>query len=53
MNTSIRYKRADAARRYEETIGTSAGRALAPDDIFVMHHVPFREGIAPRREHRR
>jgi len=45
MNTSIRYKREDAARQYEKKIGKSVDEVFPPDDIFVMHHVPFRAGV--------
>jgi kynurenine formamidase len=45
MNTSIRYKRADAARHYERQMGTTVEEVFPIDDIFVMHKVPFRAGV--------
>jgi kynurenine formamidase len=45
MNTSIRYKRPDALREYEKKIGKSVNEVFPEEDLFVMHHVPFRAGI--------
>jgi kynurenine formamidase len=45
MNTSIRYKRPDATRQYEELTGGSVNDVFPEDDLFVMHRVPFRAGI--------
>ncbi len=45
MNTTIRYKREDAARQYEEQIGGSVEDRWPHEDLFVMHRVPFRRGI--------
>jgi arylformamidase len=45
MNTSIRFKRPDAAREYERETGAQIEERWPEDDLFVMHHVPFRSGI--------
>jgi len=45
MNTSIRYKRPDAAKAFEVEVGKSVDEAFPEDDLFVMHRVPFRAGI--------
>jgi arylformamidase len=45
INTSIRYKREDAARQYEKTIGKPIEDVFPADDIFVMHRVPFGAGV--------
>ena len=45
MNTSIRWKRADAARRYERETGETVDERWPEDDLFVMHRVPFAAGI--------
>jgi kynurenine formamidase len=45
MNTSIRFKRPDAARRYERETGDRIEERWPEDDLFVMHQVPFRAGI--------
>jgi kynurenine formamidase len=45
MNTSIRYKRPDAAKAYEKFLGKDINEQFPEDDIFVMHKVPFRQGI--------
>lgn len=45
MNTSIRYKRADAARHYERQTGSTIEDVFPIDDIFVMHKVPFGAGV--------
>jgi len=45
MNTSIRYKREDARAQYEELIGESVETRWPRKDLFVMHQVPFRQGV--------
>jgi kynurenine formamidase len=45
MNTSIRFKRPDAARRFERETGQTLEQRFPEDDIFVMHRVPFPRGI--------
>jgi kynurenine formamidase len=45
MNTSIRWKRADAARAYEKDTGVRIDERWPEEDLFVMHRVPFRAGI--------
>jgi kynurenine formamidase len=45
MNTSIRYKREDAAREYERRTGVSVDERWPREDLFVMHRVPFARGI--------
>jgi kynurenine formamidase len=45
MNTSIRHKRPDARRAYEEQMGRSVDEIWPEEDLFVMHRVPFRAGI--------
>ncbi len=45
MNTSIRFKRPDAARRFERETGVKLDERFPEDDIFVMHKVPFPRGI--------
>ena len=45
MNTSIRYKRPDAAKAFEVEVGKSVDEAFPEGDLFVMHRVPFRAGI--------
>ena len=45
MNTSIRWKRPDAARRYEQETGESIEERWPEDDLFVLHRVPFAAGI--------
>jgi arylformamidase len=45
MNTSIRYKRPDAARHFERETGTNLEQRFPADDIFVMHKVPFPSGV--------
>jgi kynurenine formamidase len=45
MNTSIRYKRPDAAARYERETGEDIEKRFPADDIFVMHKVPFPAGV--------
>jgi kynurenine formamidase len=46
MNTSIRTKwRPEQAQRFQEQTGTDPEELFPTDDLFVMHHVPFRAGI--------
>jgi kynurenine formamidase len=45
MNTSIRFKRPDAAKAYEKAIGKDINEVFPEEDLFVMHKVPFRQGI--------
>ena len=45
MNTSIRYKRPDHARRYEAEVGVRIEERFPEEDLFVMHRVPFGAGI--------
>jgi kynurenine formamidase len=45
MNTSIRDKRPDARKAYEDQIGQLVEERWPRDDLFVMHNVPFRAGI--------
>jgi len=45
MNTSIRDKREDARAQYEELIGESVETRWPRKDLFVMHQVPFRQGV--------
>ena len=45
MNTSIRYKREDAREQYEQLIGQSVEERWPRSDLFVMHNVPFRQGV--------
>ena len=45
MNTSIRFKRPDAARRFEREEGIELAERFPEDDIFVMHRVPFPSGV--------
>ena len=45
MNTTIRYKRPDAAKAFEQHVGRPVDEVFPEDDIFVMHRVPFRQGI--------
>jgi kynurenine formamidase len=45
MNTTIRDKRPDVRREYEEAMGKKVEDIWAPEDLFVMHRVPFRAGI--------
>jgi kynurenine formamidase len=45
MNTTIRYKREDAREQYEELIGQSVDERWPRSDLFVMHQVPFRQGV--------
>jgi kynurenine formamidase len=45
MNTSIRDKRPDIRREYEEQMGKKVEDIWADEDLFVMHRVPFRAGI--------
>jgi kynurenine formamidase len=45
MNTSIRDKRPDAREQYERQIGGSVEARWPRSDLFVMHKVPFRQGV--------
>jgi kynurenine formamidase len=45
MNTTIRHKRPDAARAYERETGERIEERWPEEDLFVMHRVPFRQGI--------
>jgi kynurenine formamidase len=45
MNTSIRDKRPDIRAEYESAMGKKIEDIWAPEDLFVMHRVPFRNGI--------
>jgi kynurenine formamidase len=45
MNTTIRYKRPDEARRYQQKTGIKLDERFPEDDIFVMHKVPFPAGV--------
>lgn len=45
MNTSIRYRRPDEARAYRLRTGRDPEEEFPAEDLFVMHHVPFRAGI--------
>jgi kynurenine formamidase len=45
MNTTIRDKRPDAREQYEQQIGGSVEERWPRSDLFVMHKVPFRQGV--------
>ncbi len=45
MNTTIRYKRPDAAKEFEARAGRSVEEVFPHDDMFVMHRLPFKRGI--------
>jgi kynurenine formamidase len=45
MNTSIRDKRPDAREQYEQQVGGSVEERWPRSDLFVMHKVPFRQGV--------
>jgi kynurenine formamidase len=45
MNTSIRHKRPDARAIYEEQMGGDVNDFFPEEDLFVMHRVPFSNGI--------
>jgi kynurenine formamidase len=45
MNTSIRDKRPDAAKLYEEQTGIKIDDQWPAEDLFVMHRLPFKHGI--------
>lgn len=45
MNTSIRFKRPDAALRFERETGLEVDEVYPEEDLFVMHKVPFPAGI--------
>jgi kynurenine formamidase len=45
MNTSIRFKRPDARALYEKQMGGDVNEFFPEEDLFVMHRVPFSNGI--------
>ena len=45
MNTSIRRMRPDLPKRYEADFGIDPMERWPEDDLFFMHHEPFRHGI--------
>jgi kynurenine formamidase len=45
MNTTIRSKRPDATRAFEQQTGKKVDDVFPEEDLFVMHRVPFRAGI--------
>jgi kynurenine formamidase len=45
MNTSIRTKRPDVAAAYEKQAGAPLEELWPAEDLFVMHKLPFRQGI--------
>jgi kynurenine formamidase len=46
LNTSIRTKwRPEIAQQYRDRTGADVDELFPPEDIFVMHRVPFRAGI--------
>lgn len=45
MNTSIRYKRPDVARRYTKLTGRDPEEEYPEEGLFCMHHIPFPHGI--------
>ncbi len=45
MNTSIRDKRPDIRAEYEKKIGESVEDRWPREDLFVMHRLPFAQGI--------
>ncbi|HZA59062.1 MAG TPA: cyclase family protein [Solirubrobacterales bacterium] len=45
MNTSIRFKRPDARDAFEEQLGKDVNELFPEEDLFVMHRVPFGQGI--------
>ena len=45
MNTSIRHKRPDARAVYEEQMGGDVNDFFPEEDLFVMHRLPFSNGI--------
>ena len=45
MNTTIRTKRPDATREYENRMGKKVNDIWPEEDLFVMHRLPFRHGI--------
>ena len=45
MNTTIRTKRPDATREYEKRMGKKVNDIWPEEDLFVMHKIPFRQGI--------
>jgi kynurenine formamidase len=45
MNTTIRDKRPDIRAEYEQQIGEPVEQRWPQDDLFVMHRLPFSNGI--------
>jgi kynurenine formamidase len=45
MNTSIRHKRPDARAVYEQQMGGDVNDFFPEEDLFVMHRLPFSNGI--------
>lgn len=45
MNTSIRRMRPDLAKCYEDRFGIDPLKQWPEEDLFFMHHKPFRNGI--------
>lgn len=45
MNTSIRRKRPDLAAEYESRFGVRVEEEWPEEELFFMHHEPFRHGI--------
>lgn len=45
MNTSIRHRRPDLVHEYEEQFGITLEQEWPEEDLFCMHHEPFRRGI--------
>ena len=45
MNTSIRFKRPDARAVYEKQMGGDVNDFFPEEDLFVMHRLPFSNGI--------
>lgn len=45
MNTSIRYQKPSLAREYERRFEVNIEEQWPEEDLFFMHHEPFRRGI--------
>lgn len=45
LNTSIRFKRPDMVREFETTRHVKLEDVFPEENLFVMHHEPFRHGI--------
>jgi kynurenine formamidase len=45
MNTTIKNMRPDIRREYEREIGMPLEERWPDEDLFVMHSVPFQQGI--------